>query len=139
MTIWRPVYVPVTGTVSYRYSITNAHEYLWLSSNTVHGLCANLSSPNLPYIFTAHLQSTYPAETQFFSVSSFSETDLRRGSHVDAKAMGLSRGSHVDARAMGLPRGSHVVDVKALTAQTAKMGVDSPAANTRSRRDRVRK
>ncbi len=55
----------------------------------------------------AHLQSSYPAETQFFSVSAFSENDLRRGS---------------------------LADVKSLTQQTAKMGVDSPASNTRSKK-----
>lgn len=58
------------------------------------------------FVNPAHLQSSYPAETQFFSVQSFSESDLRRGSFVD---------------------------VKTLTKQTANLGVNSPknASSTR--------
>jgi len=54
------------------------------------------------------LQSTYAAETQFLPVSAFSEEELR---------------------------GRTLVDVKPLTACTAKLGVssgDSPATTTRS-------
>jgi len=83
------------------------------------GVCLDRSDSRLSELarrnsmYPAHLQSAYAAETQFLSASAFSEQDLRRGSLV--------------------------ADVKGLTAKTAKLGVESPAANTRSSSRRVRK
>ncbi len=89
-------------------------------------------------LYPAHLQSTYAAETQFFPVSAFSESDLRRGSLVDARASSVSAAAvSSSTRASSSIRASSTasssaVDVKSLTARTAKLGMDSPASNTRS-------
>ena len=54
----------------------------------------------------AHLQSSYPAETQYYKSNLFSDDELRKG------------------------------NVKELTDKTAKLTFDSPAANTRTQRKR---
>lgn len=56
-------------------------------------------------MYPAHLQSSYPAETQFFATSAFKEHDLRQG---------------------------RLSDIHHITQETAKMKVASPAFNTRS-------
>ena len=56
-------------------------------------------------MYPAHLQSSYPAETQFFASSAFKEGDLRQG---------------------------RLSDIHHITQETAKMKVGSPAFNTRS-------
>ncbi len=70
-------------------------------------------------LYPAHLQSSYAPETQYLAVSAFSESDLRRGSLVNLPSANKREEEH---------------DVRALTDKTAKLGMDSPAANTRSRR-----
>ena len=54
----------------------------------------------------AHLQSSYPAETQYYKANLFSDDELRKG------------------------------NVKEITDKTAKLTFDSPAANTRTQRKR---
>ena len=61
-------------------------------------------------------------------MSSFSESDLRRGSLVQQTAAAIKAKEAFDSNSS-----SRHADVKGLTEKTARMKVDSPAANTRSR------
>ena len=57
-------------------------------------------------LYPSHLQSSYPAETQFYASNKFTEDDLRTG---------------------------RLSDVHELAKKTEKMKVESPSSNTRSR------
>ncbi|TRY74701.1 hypothetical protein TCAL_06405 [Tigriopus californicus] len=72
--------------------------------NSTGGRISELSRRNSMY--PAHLQSSYPAETQFYAAKQFRDDDLRSG---------------------------RLSDVHNLVEKTSQMRVDSPAANTRSR------
>lgn len=72
--------------------------------NSTGGRISELSRRNSMY--PAHLQSSYPAETQFYAAKQFNDDDLRSG---------------------------RLSDVHNLAEKTSQMRVDSPASNTRSR------
>ena len=68
----------------------------------------------------AHLKSSYPAETQFFNLKEFDDTDLQHGRLTNI-----------------MPSDKKSVDVNDITDKAANLSVDSPAMNTRNKRKPV--
>merc|ERR1712223_1056827 len=65
----------------------------------------------------AHLKSSYPAETQFFNLKEFKDTDLQHGRLTNI-----------------MPSDKKLFDVNDITDKAANLSVDSPAINTRTKR-----
>ena len=68
----------------------------------------------------AHLQSSYPAETQFFHLKEFNDADLQHGRLKNV-----------------MPFNTVNNDVSSITNKTANLSVDSPSMNTRNKRKPV--